>query len=445
MTEKLSVSSSHDRLFDRIFRASLAGWLYLYVISMVGIAASMGYALIRKKFAIDPLTRNSFLVLSGLLILSSLFAFDRGEAFLQLIHFLPFFLLFAVLPHFLRNAERLAVLTTDWVIATLPINFYACMEAALKADSLPRSLRRIPLIRWIRSAPHAGRAMLMFNHPNSLAVYLVVILALGLGVLYYQTVRQSSQLHQAKSLRQWLLYFGTYSTLLGIFSSGSRNGLLIAILLILAYSILNRSNRIVFIAGLISFAGILAGAIGFGIGGRSLSFTWLDDSRLRIWQIAGGLIHDRPWLGWGLGNFKFLYVDRLLAQFPECVTQRRVYRVIPVECADATHPHNFWLLLTSETGFLIAIGFTLLIGWLCFRAGRAILAGAETAQKQMRSGSRALLTGYLLSVLAFSAFALFDVTYHDIRVNLLNWLVLGGLYTLTPRTDPSSPSPSLPN
>lgn len=441
--------SSQNRLFDRIFRGSLAGFLYLYVISMAGIAASMGYALTHGKSAIDRPTRNSLLILSGLLMLSSLLAYDRGEAFLQLIHFLPFFLLFAVLPHFLKNAERLALLTTDWVIATIPINLYAGVEAVLKADGLPRSLRRIPFVRWIRSAPHAGRAMLMFNHPNSLAVYLVVILALGLGVLYYQSVRQSFKPDSSPgetapprlpSLRQRLLYVGTYSTLLGIFSSGSRNGLLIAILLILVYSILNRSNRIVLMAGLISLTGIMAGAIGFGIGGRSLSLTWLDDSRLRIWQIAGGLIHDRSWLGWGLGNFKFLYVDRLLAQFPECVAQRRVYRVIPVECADATHPHNFWLLLTSEAGFPLAIGFTLFIGWLCFRAGRAIFSDAAKDPNLIRSNRQALLTGYLLAVLAFSAFALFDVTYHDIRVNLLNWLALGGLYTLIPKSNPASQS-----
>ncbi|WP_088892743.1 O-antigen ligase family protein [Leptolyngbya ohadii] len=441
------LSGTRENLFDRLFRGSMAGFLYLHAVSMVGIAAAMGYVWRRGKAALDPITRNSLWVLSGLLVLSSLFAYDRGEAFLQLIHFLPFFLLFAVLPYFFRSTERLALLTTDWVIATIPINLYACLEAALKADSLPRSLRRIPVVRWVRSAPHAGRAMMMFNHPNSVAVYLVVILALGLGVLYYQTVRdqkdgdpkerQSGDVKRSPSLRQKLLYVGTYSTLLGIFSSGSRNGLLIAVLLILVFSVINRSNRVVLTAGLVSLGGMVAGAIAFGVGGRSISLNWLGDSRLRIWRIAGGMIQERPWLGWGLGNFKFLYVDRLLNQFPQCEAQREVYRVIPVECADASHPHNFWLLLTSEAGFLVAIGFTLFIGWLCFRAGRAIVLRCRQRRivsgksEDVEKGGEALLTGYLLAVLAFSLFSLFDVTYHDIRVNLINWVALGGMYALT--------------
>ncbi|HEY9696380.1 MAG TPA: O-antigen ligase family protein [Trichocoleus sp.] len=427
-------------LFQRIFRVSFASLSYLYVISMAGIAAVMVYLMVHfKRSALDPLTRNALLFLSGALVLSCLFAFDRGEAFLQLVHFLPFFLLFSLLPYLMQGAERMERLAIDLVIATIPLNFLAAIEAMLKSNLIPRTLQRVPIVRWVRSTPHAGRAMLMFNHPNSLSVYLLMVLGLGLGVLFCQTIRHPGQPMRRPSLRTVLLYIGTYLTLLGIFSTGSRNGLLLAIVLVLLFSLLNRSNRIVLGSGLVSLAGLVFGAIWLGVGGRSISLSWVNDARWRVWQIALDLIRERPWLGWGLGNYKFLYVDRLLARYPECQAER-LAKVVPVECANVTHAHNFWLLLGAETGIFIAIGFTLFIGYLCFRGVKALYAN------QLKPGDRAILVGYLFAFGSCTLFALFDVAYYDVRVNVMTWILLGGIYTLSqsPISGATSESPSLP-
>lgn len=472
MKEHIKLGRSRQTLY-LLLRGSLIGLPYASYVGLLGlIAVTLTLAKTLKQTVLDTLTRNGLLLITGLLLLSCLVAENRGEAFLQLTNFLPFFLFFAVVPVLLNGVERLEQLAIDLVITTLPINAAALIEYLLRADFIPKPIRQIPIVAWVRDRPHEGRATVMFNHPNALASYLVLILGLGLGLILCNTIRKRSpQIHQTNQtnqtnqtehltdshplnpsdpphlpnppnppsysaiprrsprLRTLLVYVGTYSTLIGIFCSGSRNGLVVAVLQLTLFAALwglfVKVNRTVLFTSLISLGGILAGAAWFGIGGRSLSpTTWADDPRLRLWTIAFDLIHDRPWLGWGLGNYKFQFPSRLLELYPSCFAVR-TRRIVPVECADVTHAHNFWLMLTSEAGLLVAIALTLWVGYICVRGVRSLLANS------LKTTDKALLLGYLLSFMSCVGFAVFDVTLYDARVNALNWTILAGIYCFT--------------
>ncbi|NJR65553.1 MAG: O-antigen ligase family protein [Leptolyngbyaceae cyanobacterium CRU_2_3] len=263
------------------------------------------------------------------------------------------------------------------VISAIPLNLLAFGEYLLRANFIPRPVRRIPLIKWIRDRPHAGRAMLSFGHPNTLAAYLVVVFGLGLGLLFYAGWRKRSvekedmplEKVQAEQVQQeqgqpkhfqagyfkqpaWL-YAGTFLNLLGIFSSGSRNGLMVAILQLLGCSLLTKASRAIWIAGWVSIGSILTGIAWLGIGGRSqLLGNSTDESRLLIWRIALDLTRERPLWGWGLGSYKFLYPSRIAGLN---VTETYV-----------GHPHNLWLMLGCEAGLLVTIALTLWVGYICW-------------------------------------------------------------------------------
>jgi hypothetical protein len=49
-------------------------------------------------------------------------------------------------------------------------------------------------------------------------------------------------------------------------------------------------------------------------------------------------------------------------------------------------------------------------------------------QGQTKSPDREILWGYLFAFGGCVAFALFDVTLYDARINVVNWLLLGGIY-----------------
>ncbi|MBW4517306.1 MAG: O-antigen ligase family protein [Timaviella obliquedivisa GSE-PSE-MK23-08B] len=412
----------------QIFRLSFVTLPYLFYVSFVGIFVVMLLHRLRfGRVALDPLTRNSLAIIGGLLILSCGFAENRSEALLQLANFLPFFLFFSVLPYVLTGTERLGQLALDLVIAAIPLNLLALCEYILKSTFIPRVIRRIPSVRSLRNAPHKGRAMVVFTHPNSLANYLVLILGLGLGLILYDASRSSERLEpqQYGRTRKVLLYVGTFLTLVGIFCSGSRNGLLVAIVQIILFCLCVQGNRKILLPGLFSVLALLAGSAVLGIGRRSLDILhWADDPRPRVWSIAWDLIKERPVMGWGLGNYKLEFVPRLLAQYPSCLMER-TYKVIPSNCADVNHPHNFWLLLSSEVGLGIMLGFSLWVGFICWQGVLRVMTA------QLSGWSRSVLYAYLFAFFGCISFAIMDVTFYDVRLNATNWLLLAGIYSAT--------------
>ena len=72
----------------------------------------------------------------------------------------------------------------------------------------------------------------------------------------------------------------------------------------------------------------------------------------------------------------------------------------------------------------IMVLLTLLIGYICF-------GGVQRWRSQtLETAGNAILLGYLLGFLGCVGFALFDITFFDARVNVVNWLLITGLYRL---------------
>lgn len=412
----------------QLFRLSFVTLPYLFYVSFVGIFAVMLLDRLRfGRVALDPLTRNSLAIIGALLILSCGFAENRSEALLQLANFLPFFLFFSVLPYVLTGTERRGQLALDMVIAAIPLSLLALGEYILKSAFIPRMIRRMTWVRSLRNAPHKGRAMVVFTHPNSLANYLVLILGLGLGLILFDASRGAKHLEPPRhgKIRKVLLYAGTFLTLVGIFCSGSRNGLIVAVVQIILFCFCVQMNRKILLPGLLSVLALLAASAWLGVGRRSLDImNWADDPRPRVWSIAWDLIKERPLTGWGLGNYKLEFLPRLLTQYPSCLVER-TYKVIPSNCADVNHPHNFWLLLGSEAGMGIMLGFSLWVGYICFRGVRCAMTG------KLNQWSQSVLLAYLFAFFGCVSFAMLDVTFYDVRLNATNWLLLAGIYSAT--------------
>ncbi|MGJ3251422.1 MAG: O-antigen ligase family protein [Elainellaceae cyanobacterium] len=401
-----------------LFRVSLIALPYLFYPSLLGLLVTLIGVLVVKdrRRSLDPLTQASLIGISILLVISSMLAVNPGEAFLQLSNFLPFFWLFATLPTLIGTFTRLEQIATDLVIAALPIHIVAAAEYVLKASWLPTELSQWSVVDAIRAAPHRGRAMVMFDHPNTLASYLVIIFGLGLGLtlkrLFYDSPQENkpSLLGFRRPVSNPLLYLATGFNLLGLFASGSRNGLLVAISQIIVFGLLAKAKRVILIIGTVMVFGIIAGTAWLGLGHRPRAIINLaDDPRIGIWKIALDLIRERPWFGWGLGHFKVLYPPRLIDP-----TYQEVF-----------HPHNIWLLLGSEAGLLVMILLTVMVGYILYRGIRLLRS------PRLPLSAHWIMIAYFLAFGGCVVFALFDVTFYDARVNVLNWLALAGIYTPT--------------
>ena len=429
------VESPPPPFVRQLFPASLMVLPYGSYVGMLGLFVVLVSLLVKlRRPALNLLTRNGLLLISALMILSACFADNRGEAFLQLANFLPYFLFFAMLPYVMDSLARLEQVAIALVLGAIPLNIISAGEYLLKSPRLPPALQQIPLIEWIRSAPHKGRAMVTFDHPNAMASYLVAVLGLGLGLTLARVAgggtgsepggtgseaggtggdTRSAQASQ-RPIRNRVIYLATGLNLVGIFCSGSRNALILAVVQLLLFSLCVKFNRTLLLGALAGLVAVVGSAAWLGIGGRTLiAQSWATDPRLTIWQIALRMTQERPGLGWGLGNYKFLYKAYLSPELQNLPRFRSI-----------SHPHSLWLLLSCEAGIPVMVLLTLLIGYICF-------GGVQRWRSQtLGTAGNAILLGYLLGFLGCVGFALFDITFFDARVNVVNWLLITGLYRL---------------
>jgi O-antigen ligase len=91
------------------------------------------------------------------------------------------------------------------------------------------------------------------------------------------------------------------------------------------------------------------------------------------------------------------------------------------------HPHNLFLMLAAETGVLLTL---LLCGMVAWILARGILFLKNWRSIPNKKQDSLIYFSYLLAFTNSICFNLFDVTIFDLRINLLGWIVLSGIYGL---------------
>jgi O-antigen ligase len=397
--------------WERVFLVCLGILPYFMVASLGGMLVFMGVCLVQRPKAIfKRLFQSGLAWVALLLILSTLQAQYIGEASLQLLNFLPYFLLWSAIAGFLSRHHQPWRLVEQWawvlVIGSLPASLFSGLEYVLKRISttaFATLLQALPPLDWVYTGLASDpRAYGPFDSPNTLANYAVMVLGLALGLLMNALATSPTQASAKK--RQYALGLSVVGLLMALYCSGSRNGYLIAVVLVLSGLFTFKTQRWIRWGGLAVIGAIAASALTFGIGGRQISWAWVtDDPRVYVWRLALRLTRESPWLGNGLGNYKLLYDGSVPG-----------YSEMP-------HAHNLWLSLAAEAGILTTLCLTVVVGLICYRALRQ-------QRSQGQFSNLAVVRGYYLSFMAVTLFSLFDVTLYDGRINLLSWFSLAIIY-----------------
>ena len=122
----------------------------------------------------------------------------------------------------------------------------------------------------------------------------------------------------------------------------------------------------------------------------------MASTRLGQWQVAAGLVAERPWLGWGAAAFSLIYPIRAGVWHG--------------------HPHNLPLDLAISHGMPAALLMIAVVLWLLLRA---TCLGINQAGLFERAWWAAVLILVLLHAT--------DLPLYDGRVNVAGWLLLAGL------------------
>lgn len=354
----------------------------------------------------------SLIIVTFLLIISAIFAYKSGEAWLGIVHFLPFFCLFLGLRYTITNFERLYWLILPLIFNSIVVVILAIGEVNFHWVTMDLVYK---LFGWQLTGEGIppGRASSVFPYANPLALYLAITIIFSLGLLISRW--QKSALNRVNLLLILSILFNSY----GLILTGSRNGWILVFLSIIAFAIYCHLYSIL---SLIIASGIIVSWASFG--NLPLQDFWreivpdifwkrfsdqlyisgdrpLETLRTTQWNFCLDLIKKRPFFGWGLRNFSILYEEKM-----------GIY---------LGHPHNFFLMISAETGLITLIGLLLLIGWIIWRGCLVLIKGKIQEEKKV------IFFSYLLAFIAYIIYNLFDVGLFDLRLNILAWIILAAI------------------
>lgn len=396
----------------------LLAWLPTFGIVVLLLAVAGVYRQEYRTIIRRPL--NWGLALLGVwLVIISCFAYSPAEAFLGLPNLLPFFIVFAAYSTLIQSPAQLRQLAWILVISSVPVVVLGFGQLFLGWSGI-EALQ--PIFGWVLEAKGnpPGRMASVFMHANILGVYLQMVFILGLGLWI-----EAFQAKQKSGI--WFLSLAVGTNAIALFLTNSRNVWGIACIACLAFALYLGWRWLVMAvttaAGIILWASFAPVALGRQPL-RSIvpAFFWarLSDQmysdrpialmRKTQWQFALSMTQQRPFMGWGLRNFRPLY-------------EAKIHFALG-------HPHNLILMLTAETGIPATILFCSLIAWILAQAILLLQVWskvAPTADKQQWNQDKLILFTYLLAFISCILFNLFDVTLFDLRVNTLGWIILSAI------------------
>ncbi len=355
------------------------------------------------------IAKGFFFFSIGLIIISILAKYQK-ESFLGLANFLPFSALFLAFIFMIKKAKQLRQLAWILVVSSPIVVILGLGQLFFNWHS-PNLFFGWELMA--QGNPE-GRMSSIFTYANILAIYLIIvfILAIGLWLEKYQD-------WQKNKLILGFLTIAIVGNSIGLILTSSRNAWAIAFLAALSFAIYLGWYWLVFI-----FSAAVTIVLGASFAPQPINnslryivpeYFWgrlsdqmypnrpLETLRLTQWRFSWDLTMEHPLTGWGLRNFSPLYEAKMNVWLG--------------------HPHNFFLMLTAETGLILTVMFCGLIAY--------ILAQGILFLRKIQAKDRLILFTYLVAFSSCIIFNLFDVTLFDLRINTLTWLLLAGIYGVT--------------
>jgi O-antigen ligase len=276
---------------------------------------------------------------------------------------------------------------------------------------------------------------------NHYAGFLEMILPLALALLFYQYAKlRRNRIQPIVGVRklitraslQRLLFWLSISVVLlaALIFSRSRMGIVAAFVSLLVTFGLAAIRRFRGKTGLLLCAAFIGLSICFAVwvGPGTIvarfenvgqEYTLHDQSRLSIWQGAGALIQQHPWLGTGLGTFPIAYT-----------TVQRSFLGMFVN-----HAHNDYLEISSDLGLPAALVLFVSIFFVLMRAVKTFLFAERDFERFAALGCAGSIVAVLLHTLT-------DFNLY-IPANALLFSIVLGLAMSTPHRSLPSRSRAL--
>lgn len=201
---------------------------------------------------------------------------------------------------------------------------------------------------------------------------------------------------------RWSWFAAAVACMLAVALQDRRTGMLLLPAVLLVWGLVRQPDgwRRAGMAAAIALAGVAAWQVSDGVrarfaeGAMELRQYTGDDTvatswgqRLRMWEVTGALVAERPWTGHGIASWRGLWQQRVTPG---------------TALAEHSTPHNEYLLLAQQGG-VIALGLWL---WLLLSALRRAAAAAASGVPALMAWTALAWVGLFNAVLRDAKFAL---------------------------------------
>lgn len=317
---------------------------------------------------------------------------DKINLFIDLINWIPFFVSFFLIQPYLKNSAHKQITSYLLLFGTIPVIITGIGQYYLGWNE-PLSALNGNIIWFLKPINEVKGLSGLFNNPNYAGSWLSVIWPLSLTFLF------KLEKFKFKNIINYIYIFLIFITMILTNSKDTLIAIILPILIILKSQILRRKN---FLILLISSILMLISNLFLLIIRKNINFINFINifPRLDIWRVSLIAIFEKPISGWGAKSFPIIYSK---------------YRYNFIN-DDIQHAHNLFFELSINYGLVASILIFAFIFYLLIKSCEKSLNDKDFINKAWWIATLSLLINQLI-----------DVTYYDIRISMVFWVLLAGL------------------
>lgn len=339
---------------------------------------------------------------------------DTKLSLIGLINWLPFFFCFKSFQIYLENIKLRKLSIKFLIIGSIPIIITGFGQYFLGWDNTIKFLQG-SIIWYIKPIENMSGLSGLFNNPNYASAWLSILWPFCIIKTFKNKFKSPIKIFVFFML---LIYFFT------LILTNSRTGwisILIPIPILLSITFLKTSIILLFILVIIFLFSInlnllpaqLSDLIFKFIPEKIINLRYFNFNnihlypRLDIWNVAIKSIIKNPLFGWGAATFPLIY------------SIFRDYRINDIH----QHSHNLFLELSINYGLIASLLIFYNFFIILYDSYKIIFSTLHTKEFFNKAWWSAAIVALFSQT--------FDVTYYDLRISILLWIMLSGLRSST--------------
>ena len=415
--EEISNEVSTFKIGYLFFNSGLFLLLSAPILGVIAILISIILSFIQYKGFLNPNKINKFfLIVLIMLLINTFFSifyeinqfkeWQFSSNIIGLFNWIPFFICFYLIQPYLKNKKYRTLSTYLLLIGTFPLLVTGIGEFYLGWGHQLSTFKG-NIIWFLKPKTEIKGLSGLFSNPNYAASWLTMMWPLSIGAILNNTKNKSKLVFSI--IYSLIILFLTILTN----SKDTILSLFIPIIFLINQSFL----KLLILASIITVAIFLYEKYFIKLGLNSILIYFRDNTifndfkklseifpRIDIWKVALIGIFKKPFLGWGAASFPFIYV-----LYKNEFTNDYI-----------THAHNLFLETSINYGLIFSITLFFIITHVLIKSWRIIF----------NKNKNFIDKCWWISLFIFIFNHIFDVTYYDVRISLLFWIFLAGLYTI---------------